>query len=295
LYSGRDVQINKYLITRGNEDAAANPELQAHNLELLKFMTFYATGNDCLRHRLLAYFGESAPLNCGHCSNCLTEFEESDVSLEGQKIISCVYRLKQRGRSFGKTMIIDILRGSKNEKILRLDLHTLSTWGLMADTSARRIRVILDFLIDEGCLALEDGEYPVVTLANAEGVLKGQRLLLMKLTREKKKSEPRELNAGPPDTAAARSCKPGEKPMSVSDFDPILFEKLKALRKELATKEAVPAYIVFSDSSLRDMCRKKPVSLLQFSGVNGVGEVKLEKYGELFTGLIRNYTAGDFE
>jgi ATP-dependent DNA helicase RecQ len=292
LYSGRDVQINKYLITHGNEDAEANPELQAHNLELLRQMTFYAAGDDCLRSRLLAYFGENAPLSCGHCSNCLTEFEETDVSLEGQKIISCVYRLKQRGRSFGKTMIIDILRGSKNEKILRLGLHTLSTWGLMADTGVRRIRVILDFLIAEGCLALEEGEYPVVTLANAESALKGQRRLLMKLPREKKKLEPRELGAGPPDTTAARSRITRENPAPVPGLDPILLERLKALRRELAAKEAVPAYIVFPDASLRDMCRKKPVSLIQFSGVNGVGEVKLEKYGELFTALIRNYTAG---
>jgi ATP-dependent DNA helicase RecQ len=162
----------------------------------------------------------------------------------------------------------------------------------MADTNTRRIRVILDFLIAEGCLTLEDGEYPVVTLANAEAVLKGQRCLLMKLPREKKKPQPREFDTGPYGTAPARSRITRGNPAPVPDIDPILLEKLKALRRELAAKEAVPAYIVFPDASLRDMCRKKPVSLIQFSGVNGVGEVKLEKYGELFTTLIRNYTAG---
>ena len=186
LYNGRDVRINQYLITHGDEEEAADDApraqaLQAHNLELLKQMTFYAAGNDCLRRRLLAYFGEKAPASCGNCSNCLTQFTESDVTVEAQKIASCVYRLKQRGRSFGKTMIIDILRGSRNEKILRLGFDTLSTWGIMPDTNAGRIRLILDRLIDKGILLLEEGDYPIVTLGNAEELLRNETRVLMKL------------------------------------------------------------------------------------------------------------------
>jgi len=281
LYSGQDVQINKFLITHSDDEEAADPVLQAHNLELLRQMTFYATGGDCLRRRLLAYFGESAPTYCGHCSNCLVEYEESDVTLEARKIISCVYRLRQRGRAFGKTMIIDILRGSKNEKIRRSELHTLSTWGIMADTGASRIRAILDFLIEEGCLLVyEEGEYPVITMGEAEDVLKEERRLIIKLPRERTKSP---IETPLAQMAAAETETPS------SAMDTVLLGKLKGLRKEIAARESVPAYIVFSDATLRDMCRKKPVTLPQFSEVTGVGEVKREKYGAMFTILIRDY------
>ena len=256
--------------------------LVAHNLELLKQMTFYASGNECLRRRLLAYFGEKAKANCGNCSICLTEFKESDVTLEARKIASCVYRLKQRGRSFGKTMIIDILRGSKNEKIRRFGFDTLSTWGIMKDTDAHRIRLILDHLIDEGILLLEEGEYPVVTLGNAEELLRNETRAFMKLPEERKKSADEKISRQGGD-------KLFETQSSSAEIDNALLDKLRKLRREIAAKESVPAYIVFSDASLRDMCRKKPVSLVQFSGVNGVGQIKLEKYGEEFTMLIREH------
>jgi ATP-dependent DNA helicase RecQ len=283
LYSGQDVRINQYLITHGEEGEAADEALQAHNLELLRQMTFYASGNDCLRRRLLAYFGEQSPA-CGHCSNCLTEYTESDVTVEAQKIVSCVYRLKQRGRSFGKTMIIDILRGGKNEKIRRLGFDNLSTWGIMQDVDTHRIRLILDHLIDEGILFLEEGEYPVVTLGNAEELLRNETRVLMKLpdAQERKKSADEKVSRQGGEKLFEAQSPPAE-------IDNVLLDKLRKLRKETAAKESVPAYIVFSDASLRDMCRKKPVSLVQFSAINGVGRVKLEKYGEKFTNLIREY------
>ena len=288
LYNGQDVRINQYLITHDEDGEEADGALQAHNLELLKQMTFYAAGNDCLRRRLLAYFGDRSPANCGNCSNCLTEFSETDVTVEAQKIASCVYRLKQRNRSFGKTMIIDILRGSKNEKILRSGLDTLSTWGIMSETGAHRIRLILDHLIGEGILLLEEGEYPVVTLGGAEGLLRDETRVFMKLPKERKKTAEAKvlpLIAAQPDDRHSIAAD-AQNSLGV---DELLLDKLRRLRKELAAKESVPAYIVFSDASLQDMCRKKPVSLVQFSGINGVGQVKLQKYGKVFTSLIHEY------
>jgi len=291
LYSGQDVQINKFLISHSEDDGPPDRELEAHNQELLKQMTFYSTCNDCLRCRLLAYFGEQSSSYCGHCSNCLTEFEEADVSLEGRKIASCVFRLKQRNRSFGKTMIIDILRGSKNEKIRRFELESLSTWGIMKDTSPHRIRVVLDHLIDEGILIQEEGEYPVIVMGRASELLREERRLLMKLPREQKThGHEAEPDAYEPVSVHKRANKKTTEASLSFDVDEELLDGLRKLRKEIASREAVPAYIVFSDASLRDMCRKKPVSLVQFSGVNGVGQFKLEKYGELFTELIRKYS-----
>ena len=295
LYSGQDVRINEYLITHSDEDGEGDPEMQAHNRELLRQMTFYATGNECLRRRLLAYFGEDSPGFCGHCSNCLDAYEEADVSLEARKILSCVYRLKERGRSFGKTMIIDILRGSKAEKIKRLGLDSLSVWGIMAETTAQRIRTIADFLVNEGCLLSQGDEYPVLALGPAaEEVLREQRRVVIKLPKERApkpmeeslwhKTEPE--RSGRSAKAAGSRGSPQEPTAIFENDDKALFEQLKELRREFAAKEGVPAYIVFSDASLRDMCRKKPVSLVQFSAVNGVGSVKLEKYGDAFVALI---------
>ena len=287
LYSGQDVRINDYLISGSDENGDYNPELLAHNRELLKQMTFYATGNDCLRRRLLSYFGEeSLPTYCGNCSNCLTEYEETDVTLEARKIISCVYRLKQRDRTFGKTMIGDILRGSKGEKIKRFGLDTLTVWGIMSDAKAHRIRTIIDFLIEDGCLASEGSEYPVVVLGHGyEEVLMEERRLYMKLPKEQ------------PEAKAAKG-KPGVPETMIEDTDTLaddknLYEILRELRKALAARESVPAYIVFSDATLRDMCRKKPVTLARFAEVKGVGSAKLEKYGEIFVGVIRGNVRTD--
>jgi ATP-dependent DNA helicase RecQ len=307
LYSGQDVRINEYLITRNDDnDNASDPALVAHNRELLKQMTFYAAGNECLRKRLLSYFGENAASYCGNCSNCLTEYEETDITLSARKIISCVFCLKERNRVFGKTMIIDILRGGNNEKIKRFGFDSLSIWGIMSEEKTHRIRVILDFLIEEGFLLTEGDEYPVVTLGEgSEEILKEERRIFMKLPKEQEqKSENRQkvkkqttlrlslksqIESRTVSEKTDAACSKPTLHNTEKDIDEkILFEKLKSLRKKVAEAEKVPAYIVFSNASLLDMCRRKPTSLIQFSAVNGVGEVKLEKYGEAFVEVIRS-------
>jgi ATP-dependent DNA helicase RecQ len=177
-------------------------------------------------------------------------------------------------------MIIDILRGSNNAKIKNLNFDSLSVWGLMKETQAQRIRAILDFLIDERILETEGDEYPVIMLGSGySDVLREERPVYMKLPKEQKPKE-KKLMSGPQKILSKNTALTG-------DSDKVLFEKLKELRRELAIKENVPAYIVFSDASLRDMCLKRPLSLVQFSAVNGVGAVKLEKYGEIFVEAIK--------
>ncbi|MDR1950056.1 MAG: RecQ family ATP-dependent DNA helicase, partial [Spirochaetaceae bacterium] len=135
LYSPQDVRLNTFLITSTQEEEGEkDPALVKHNLELLKQMTWYATTSDCLRSRLLSYFGETAPHYCGNCSNCNTGFENTDITLPARKILSCVYRIEQLGRRFGKNMVINVLRGAKTEKIREAGLDRLSTYGIMADT-----------------------------------------------------------------------------------------------------------------------------------------------------------------
>jgi ATP-dependent DNA helicase RecQ len=167
----------------------------------------------------------------------------------------------------------------------------------MAETTARRVRTILDFLIDEDYLASEGDEYPVVVLGRAYGEIEEGQRLFMKLPKEQKRQvQAPEENLWRQAPAVNRRPAPAKTPgvpagipagfPSFDNFDKALFEKLKELRKEIAAREGVPAYIVFNDASLRDMCRKKPTTTAQFSSVNGVGSVKLEKYGEAFIALM---------
>jgi ATP-dependent DNA helicase RecQ len=298
LYSPQDVRINTYLINNSqDEEGIKDQVLVDHNLELLKEMTFYATTSDCLRARFLAYFGETGPAYCGNCSNCNTVFEETDVTVPARKIISCVYRLKERGRAFGKTMVISILRGGKSEKIRVSHCDTLSTYGIMADMDSHRIRLVMDHLIAEQYLGLEGDEYPVLVLRprykEAFGEEKAIRMMLpgekvrrgeLEIRKELEGRRPggtREPERPQGITGSAR-----DEGFQKGGADEALFLKLKELRSRLAQEIKAPAYIVFSDSSLRDMCRKRPQSPEQFLNVAGVGAVKLEKYGAAFMAVI---------
>ncbi|MDR2500291.1 MAG: DNA helicase RecQ [Treponema sp.] len=278
LYSPQDVRINTYLI-KNQDPEAADEALVKHNLELLKYMTFYATAADCLRSRLLRYFGEAAPHYCGNCSNCKRGFEDADITIAAQKIVSCVYRVERANQSAGRVLITDILRGSDTEKIRRMGLGSLSTYGIMADTPARRVRFIMDYLIAEGYLVLTGEEYPVVhTAPKTRELIANPKPLRMML--------PQEPEASP----AAQS------PLLHNEaLDEELYAKLRALRTRLAQEAKMPAYIIFADAALRDMCRKKPDSRERFLEVSGVGGVKLEKYGDLFIDLIKDHSAGKQE
>ncbi|MDR2486253.1 MAG: DNA helicase RecQ [Treponema sp.] len=280
FYSPKDVRINTYLITNPqNDEAPRNEALIRHNLELLKAMTYYAATGDCLRSQLLAYFGEAGLHYCGNCSNCNTLFESADITVAAQKIVSCVYRVEQRGKRFGKIMVIDILRGGKNRKLLDSGLNTLSTYGIMADTDPHRLRIIIDYLVDKGYLALEGDEYPVLCPGprSKEIVFEKKNLSMML---------PKETEQHRQPLMAADSEKTG------NPFDEELFIKLKEMRNRLAQEARLPAYIIFSDASIRDMCRKKPETLEQFHGVSGVGLVKMEKYGKLFINVIKEHEKG---
>lgn len=278
LYSGQDVITNKFLIENSGEDNEELTEeqrkiLRRRDLERLKEMTFYSTTTDCLRGYMLKYFGEKPPRFCGHCSNCCTNFVTVDITTEAQKIISCVYRIyNMNGRTVGKALLTDILRGSKSEKISRMGYDKLTTYGIMSETPAHTIRSILDFLIEKGYLAVTSGEYPVVTATETTaGIIKNNTTIEMKMPKEKKKLLPKE-----------------KKPLAPVDEE--LMKRLKKLRSEIAAKEHVPAYIIFTDASLRDMCRKLPSDEEEFLSVSGVGRKKTDLYGKRFIAAISEYT-----
>ncbi|MBQ8781583.1 MAG: DNA helicase RecQ [Oscillospiraceae bacterium] len=277
LYSGQDVNLNKFMINNSLEDNPdLSPELRAalldRDMKRLRDMTFYCSTSDCLRGYILKYFGEKPAVFCGYCSNCCTVFETTDITIEAKKIVSCVYRVYQlNGRCVGKSTIADILHGSQAERIKNSGYDRLTTYGIMSDVPVHRIRTIIDFLVEKEYLTVTVGDYPVLTVTQkTPSVIRDDITIEMKLPREKKHSQP-----------AA----------SVKDVpvDSVLFAKLKELRKELASKARVPAYVIFTDASLRDMCRKLPENETEFLGVSGVGESKAKKYGKKFLGVISEF------
>ncbi|MFT3952206.1 MAG: DNA helicase RecQ [Oscillospiraceae bacterium] len=275
LYSGRDVRTNQFLIE--NSDTAgesADPEVRAQVKEKdrarLKMMTVYCGLNGCLREFILRYFGETAPSFCGNCSTCASNFDTVDITLDAQKIVSCVYRIAQKGRNYGKSMVVSVVRGLKNEKLLAAGFDKLSTYGLLADVSRDRVRTMLDFLIEQGYLLLSDDEFPVVKLsARSAEILRDRKPLEMKLAREEAPAP--------------------EKPLH--SLNEGLFAALKKLRAHLAAQTHLPAYIIFTDAALTDMCRKLPVTNEEFLAVAGVGTRKAAQYGALFCAEIEQYLA----
>ncbi len=283
LYSGRDVRTNLFLIEQGRE-AADLEDLQlreqwiARSKERLRRMNYYATMSDCLREYMLRYFGERAPQACGHCSNCQGEFETKDITLEATKIISCVYRGIQNRYHLSRTMTADVLIGSQKQSILDLRLDRLSTYGIMQGCSAQNVVKMIDALLDLHILILQPYKtYQALQLtAAAAEVIRGKRNVEWKRLKAEKRTTAQKRNANATETETVEEA---------------LFQRLSQLRTKLADAENVPAYIVFSNASLRDMCRKKPSSMEQFRQIVGVGVMKSQKYGMLFLKEIAAYCA----
>ena len=268
LYSGQDVITAKFLINNGGNDELDDEtaeKIRRKDLERLKAMTFYCNTTDCLREYILNYFGEKAKSNCGNCSNCNFNFEQIDVTVDAQKILSCVKRMDEK---FGTNLVIDVLRGAKTERTERFS--DLTTYGIMADTSKPQLHAIINYLISNEYLLMTSDEYKVLKLTEkSKFVLFGQTHLHMKVPKEQEK------------TAKTVTVYHNE--------NPVLFERLKTLRNSIARVQSVPSYIIFSDSALHDMCAKIPKTNEEFLEVSGVGQVKLERYGEKFLAEINSF------
>jgi ATP-dependent DNA helicase RecQ len=281
-YEPMDVRTNRFFI-ENNED---NEELDEITRELvrqrdeerLQQMTFYCFKNTCLRQYILSYFGETSVGYCGNCQNCMTEYEDVDITKEVRAILTCI---RENRFSYGITIIMDILRGAKNQKITSRGLEENSQYGVLADVSVPRIRQIIQELLAEGYLEMSGDTYPVLSVGEwGVKLLESGQSMTMKLAREQEpkveKHRKTKIKAG----AAA----------VLSEDDHALFERLRELRKQIAVEEKVPPYLVFSDKTLAGMSRNKPATLAGMRLVSGVGEYKLEKYGERFLAEIAKYT-----
>ena len=311
LYSAADVHTAEFLLERTQRDDLAPEELahlRARDAERLRQMVFYATTTECLRGRILRYFGEEAPAYCGRCTNCLTDFEESDERTNALKVVSCVARVRQRARetgafaeAVGVSAIVDILRGARSQRVLGRGWDTLSTYGIMADVPVGEIRMLVDELVLRGVLAREGGRYPVVTLgAGAKAFLTGDEPFTMRVAKGRPKrkrsgwgergGKRRDVGHGlaalakgaASDATAAEAFEP-------SPDDEALFAELRGLRGELAREQQVPPYFIFTNATLEALCRARPTTPEELLDVPGVGAKKAERYGEAFLARIREH------
>ena len=278
LYSKGDVRTAEFLIDHGHEDSELDPEeveeIRRRDRERLKQMTFYSTTTRCLRHFILSYFGEESSLHCGHCGNCDAEMDTLDITVEAQKVLSCIFRLKQRGRSGGKILISGILCGSESDKIIENGYDTLSTYGIMKEYTQNYVRELIDHLEEQGFISTEQEFHTLELTPAADELVRSRRTLLMKR----------------PKRAAAAQA-PAVFQGDVAQEDHALMERLRELRKKEAAILGVPAYVVFTDASLREMSVKKPRSLPEFLNISGVGSRKAERYGREFIAVIEKYVS----
>ncbi len=255
LFSPGDIHVQKYLI----EMSIENPERKNNQYKALQQMVDFVYSNDCYRKYILNYFGESYEDDCNNCSNCLNQGEIVDKTVDAQKVLSCIYRMK---RNYGATMLIDVLRGSKNKKVTQFNFQELSTYGIMKDYSSENLKTFINTLISHGYINQVEGTYPVLALNNKSmEVLRGKEVVHFKEFKVKVNAEVRNE----------------------------LFDILRELRYNMAKAAGIPPYIIFSDGTLREMSVKHPTNKEEFLEISGVGETKYSKYGKEFQGAIIEY------
>lgn len=275
LYAPNDVRTARFLIENSEDNESLTEEERAiireRDLARLVRMAGYGKTTDCLRRYILRYFGEQSPLHCGNCGNCCGEMERIDITTEAQKILSGVTRVERKYRkSLGVTLIVRMLHGSKDQRVAELGLDELPTYGALKDIDRTTIRSYIDHLTEQSYLVLTEGDYPVLrTTDKAKDVLfRGEQIVYFGKKREAPKRK---------ETVAAQTP------------DSALYAALSALRLQIAQRESVPAFVVFSNATLQDMAAKRPQTLTEFLAVNGVGSKKAERYGKMFIDCIRNW------
>lgn len=283
LYGGQDVVTNQFFIDNNNDNEELDSEtlrlVKERDRERLKKMTFYCFTNECLRDYILRYFGEYGANFCGNCSNCLTQFEEVEVTNIAVHILECVHSSRQR---YGMGVIVDTLHGGKTAQLKKYRMNENEHYGSLAEESVFRIRQVLNHLILKEYLYLTNEEYPILKLTDtSREVLEENQIVIMKLARKQERIIKEKVVKK---TKKSTGKGPHKMDQEVVDFE--LFEVLKNLRTEIAREEKVPPYIVFSDKTLSLLCKMKPNSEKSMLSISGIGQYKFDKYGRRFMEVI---------
>lgn len=270
LYNGKDIRTNQFFIEQMDEQQVEDPERyalikkQAHYR--LSHMVSYCKTTQCLRYTLMKYFGETTSVQCTQCYNCQHHYKTVDITVEAQKIMSCILRMHER---YGSGLVTDVLRGAQNKRVLELGLDNLSTYGIMKDHSKANIEMLIQALIEIEYVERVVDAYNILKITQ-----KGKAFLINRSKISVKLPE------------ADSNIKKHQK---VHNVDSELLLALKKVRKDLADKRGVPPFVIFSDVTLIDMCSLMPRNPTQFLDVKGVGNKKLELYGDIFLSIINEF------
>ena len=263
LYSAADIMTNRLLIENASETVDLSGEY-----EKLNQMVDYCNTEGCLRNYILKYFGEAPTKLCDHCGNCNSEITQQDITIEAQKILSCIKRMGER---FGMVMVVEVLKGAHTQKVRQFGFNTLSTYGIMRDYHKDTIKEMISFLIAEKYIELDGDKFPVLRLApSAYVVLKGNQAVHMRIVLAKDLGEDKKV-------------------VETLPVDPNLLTALKEVRREIAEMHHVPPFMIFSDATLNEMSVYYPTIEEEMLLISGVGKVKYEKYGQAFEKEIKAY------
>lgn len=255
LFSHQDIQLQKFLIEQSNNDEQAKQS----EYRKLQAMINYCHTQTCLTQYILSYFSDyKADNNCNRCSNCTNEQEKMDITEEAQKILSCVRRMDEK---FGITLTAKVLRGSKDKKVLSFNFDQLSTYGLLANYTEREIVDLINFLIAENKVMITEGQYPTLQLnEQSVDILKGKETIYMSVVKIPIEQE--------------------------ANFHHDLFESLRRLRMKIAQERNIPPYVVFPDSTLKDIARYLPNTKETMLTIKGIGEKRYEQFGDIFLQVV---------
>jgi ATP-dependent DNA helicase RecQ len=260
-------------LSRMVEESEASDEHKRMERAKLDGLLGWCEVTTCRRRHLLAYFGEDLGADCGNCDVCQRPPVTWDGTEAAQKALSCVYRTGQR---FGAGHVIDVLRGQARDKVLRFRHEELSTFGIGSEFSDAQWRSIIRQLVVSGYLRVDHGSFGALQLTEASrGLLRGQTTLLL-----------REDTAKP---GKARRDKGQRRKLKVELEDEELLEALRAVRKQIADANGVPPYVVFHDATLVGMIDQRPATLVEMLNISGIGQAKLQKYGQQFLGVLRDF------
>jgi ATP-dependent DNA helicase RecQ len=283
-FGGADIRTAEFLIQQ-KVDASGEPlegEQRIARQQLRQVLQF-ADSTECRRAVQLRYFGESFAGSCGACDNCSEPRTVEDWSVEARQFLSCVARLAQRQQRFGAAYIVDILRGAKTERVLSAGHDELSVYGIGKHRRVDEWRNLARALLHQGLISEAQDGYSVLSLnALSWPVLRGEKSVsIARVVKPAGRSKDDRRSKGEIRSHDTRSM----------TMDDSLFERLRALRKRLADEHGLPPYVIFHDSTLREMAQHMPLDLDQFAGLPGVGQAKLARYGAQFIAAVREHRA----
>ncbi|MBL8266052.1 DNA helicase RecQ [Steroidobacter sp.] len=273
-FSAADIRTAEFLIQQKVDPDTGAPLEDEQRLarQQLRQVLNYAESTECRRGIQLRYFGEVLTGSCGNCDNCRNPRQLHDRTIEAQQFLSCIARLAQRRERYGGAYLIDILRGSQAQRLIDNGHAQLSVYGIGKQHGVELWRSVVRALLHQGLVQETQDGYPVLSLnALSWEVLRGERKV--------------HIAEAPPSSRRKSEAAGAAEDLHVADQP--LFDRLRALRKQVADRSGVPPYVIFHDATLREMVRRAPANLEEFATIPGVGQAKLARYGQMFTDEIR--------